>query len=99
MANLRKNPTATVLVDTGSRWRELQGVMMRGKAKVLENAAEENADNWLKDAQLNLGQKHGLEKNGEIQPYEATASGNSRRWIVFEPVTIVSWDNSKLGDT
>lgn len=96
IANLRKNPTATVLVDIGTHWRELQGVMMRGRAKILESKAEEMADRSLRDAQLNLGQKHGLEKNGEIQPYGVTASGRSRRWIVFEPTTIVSWDNSKL---
>lgn len=26
----------------------------------------------------------------------AAAAGKSRRWIVFTPQTIVSWDNAKL---
>lgn len=96
VVNLRRNQTATVLVDVGSAWRELQGIMMRGTAKVLETEAEESADPWLPDAQLNLGEKHGMMKDGEIQPYRQSASGNTRRWIVFSPETVVSWDNSRL---
>lgn len=96
IANLRRNPTATILVDTGEAWRELQGIMLRGKAKVLETEADEQADALLGAAQLNLGAKHGMIENGETKPYSATASGRSRRWIVFTPHSVVSWDNSKL---
>ena len=96
VANLRRNPTATVLVDVGDAWRELQGIMMRGEAKVLESEADEKADPFLAQAQLNLGKKHGLTKDGAHEPYAPSASGRSRRWIVFTPRTVVSWDNSKL---
>lgn len=96
VANLRRTPTTTILVDIGEAWRELKGVMLRGEAKVLETAGEEQADPDLFKAQLNLGFKHGLNEEGEIQPYRATASGNSRRWIVFTPKKVVSWDNAKL---
>jgi nitroimidazol reductase NimA-like FMN-containing flavoprotein (pyridoxamine 5'-phosphate oxidase superfamily) len=96
VANLRRNPTATVLVDTGEKWRELKGIMMRGRARVLENAEEEAADEHLAEAQENLGTKHGLKRNGVTAPYTATASGRSRRWIVFWPETVVSWNNEKL---
>ena len=40
VVNLRRNATATILLDIGSSWRDLQGIMMRGQAKVLENEAE-----------------------------------------------------------
>ena len=96
VVNLRRETTATVLVDVGASWRKLQGIMMRGQAKVLENQTEEDADEWLREAQLDLGAKNDLRKAGVIQPYAASASGKSRRWIVFKPSTIVSWDNSKL---
>ncbi len=96
VANLRRNPTATVLVDTGTAWRELQGVMLRGRAWVLETAAEEQADPYLAEAQQDLGCKHGLKKDGKRAPYAPTASGRSRRWIVFEPKHQASWDNGKL---
>ena len=95
-ANLRRTPTATVLVDIGTTWRELQGIMLQGTAKVLETAKDEASDPHLAQARLNLGQKHGLSENGQTASYAATASGNSRRWIAFLPEKIVSWDNAKL---
>ena len=91
IANLRKSATATVLVDTGEAWRELTGVMIHGRAVVLEDDAAERADPDLAEARQNLAEKHRLDA-----PYGATASGRSRRWIVFTPNRFVSWDNSKL---
>lgn len=96
IANLRRNPTATVLVDVGGAWRELKAVMFQGTAKVLETSEDEQADPHLAEAQLDLGRKAGLTKDGQIVPHRATAAGRSRRWIVFTPGTVVSWDNAKL---
>lgn len=96
IANLRRNPTATVLVDRGEQWRELKGVMLRGEARVLEDAEAEAADPHLAEARANLGAKHGLKKNGAAASYEASAAGRSRRWIVFTPRSVVTWDNGKL---
>jgi nitroimidazol reductase NimA-like FMN-containing flavoprotein (pyridoxamine 5'-phosphate oxidase superfamily) len=97
VANLRRNQTATVLVDVGDAWRELKGVMMRGRARVLEDAAAEAADPHLEEAQLNIGAKSGLKADdGKVKPHAVSASGRSRRWIVFEPEKIVSWDNARL---
>ena len=97
VANLRRSPTATVLVDVGEAWRELKGIMMRGSARVLEDQAAEAADLGLAAARLNLGEKHGLrDETGGVKGYDATARGRSRRWIVFTPEKIVSWDNARL---
>jgi len=97
IANLRRNATATVLVDVGDSWRALKGIMMRGQARVLEDAAAERADPHLEAARLNLGEKHGLrDEAGAVKAYDATASGRSRRWIVFTPRRTVSWNNERL---
>ena len=97
VANLRRNPTATVLVDVGDAWRELKGVMIRGRAHVLEDAAAEAADPHLAEAQMNIGAKSGLrDEEGNIKPHAVGASGRSRRWIVFAPERLVSWDNAQL---
>ena len=97
IANLRRDARATILVDTGSAWRELRGIMMRGSAAVLEDADAEQGDPHLQSACENLGEKHGLKgQDGKPAAYQATAAGRSRRWIVFTPHKIVSWDNSKL---
>jgi len=96
IANLRRDSRATVLVDAGSAWRELRGVMMHGNAVVLEDADAERADPDLAAACTNLGRKHGLVNTaGEPLAYQPTASGRSRRWIVFTPRRTISWDNSK----
>ncbi len=97
IANLRRTSTATVLVDVGEGWRELKGIMMRGQAHVLEDAEAEAADAHLAAARLNLGEKHGLrDEAGTLKAYDATASGRSRRWIVFVPGRVVSWNNERL---
>jgi len=96
VANLRRQSRCTILVDTGEAWRELKGIMMRGSARVLEDASAETADEDLMSAQLNLGDKHNLMKNGVTEPYSQSASGKSRRWIVFTPEKVVSWNNNKL---
>lgn len=97
VANLRRNSTATVLVDIGEAWRELKGVMLRGHALVLEDQEAEQADPGLAAARLNLGEKHGLrDESGRTKGYGATAAGRSRRWIVFTPEKVVSWDNARL---
>ena len=100
VANLRRNPSCTVLVDTGDSWPTLQGIMVQGVATVLEDLASETAHKHLDAARYNLGVKHNLTRDGQTLPYAASASGASRRWIVIRPEHIVTWDNQKLqGDT
>lgn len=97
VVNLRRNTRATVLVDAGQQWRTLTGVMMRGQAVVLEDTVAEAADPFLARAQFNIGAKSGLkDKSGALVPHAASASGYSRRWIVFSPEKVVSWNNARL---
>jgi hypothetical protein len=44
IANLRRSPVCTVLVDRNERYAELEGAMFQGHATVLENAEQEDAD-------------------------------------------------------
>ena len=93
IANLRRNPAATVLVDLNERFPELQGIMLQGRAAVLEDEAAEKADPHLEEARLQMGQKYGQPEGR----HAATAAGRSRRWVVLEPDHTVTWDNFKLG--
>jgi nitroimidazol reductase NimA-like FMN-containing flavoprotein (pyridoxamine 5'-phosphate oxidase superfamily) len=99
IANLRRNPVATVLVDRNEKFPELVGAMFQGRAEVLEDAAAEAADPALARAQEQIATKyrggHG-EPRGEALP-RSTARGRSMRWIRFTPNRLVSWDNHKLG--
>ena len=100
VANLRRNPTCTVLVDRNERFPELQGAMFQGHATVLQNAGEEDADPHLEEIRWQLGAKyaggHGEPLSAEPVRYPLTAAGRSARWVVFQPDRLITWDNHKL---
>ncbi len=98
VVNLRRNPTATILVDRNERFPELQGAMFQGKATVLEDAEAEAADPHLEEVRWQMGRKYagGHGESAEPKRNDSTARGRNWRWIRFEPTHIVTWDNFKL---
>ena len=99
VVNVRRNPTCTVLLDRNERFPELQGVMMRGEAAVLEDAEAEAADPHLASVRAQMGRKYNGGHSAPVEdppPNGATARGRNRRWIVFTPRKTVTWDNQKL---
>ena len=96
--NLRRNPAATVLVDRNERFPELQGVMLQGRATVLEDPDAENADPHLEEARVQMGAKYaaGREQPGDGAKNTSSARGRNWRWVVLEPEKTVTWDNTKL---
>jgi hypothetical protein len=98
--NLRHDPRCTVLVDRAERYRELQGIMIQGQARLLEDAAAEDADPDLPEVRRIYGVKyhggHGEQASGEPQPMVASARGRSWRWVAITPSHVVTWDNNKL---
>ena len=89
VVNLRRSPDCTVIVDRNEKFPELQGIMIQGKARVLEDEAAERAEPHLEDARNQMSRKYGG-KN------ESTARGRNRRWIVLVPERTVTWDNFKI---
>jgi nitroimidazol reductase NimA-like FMN-containing flavoprotein (pyridoxamine 5'-phosphate oxidase superfamily) len=100
IANLRRDPVCTVLVDRNERYPELQGAMFQGQATVLEDAKAEKADPHLEDVRWQMGTKyaggHGEPASGDRVRYPPTASGRSARWVVVAPDRLITWDNFKL---
>lgn len=99
VANLRRTPVATVLVDRNERFPELQGAMFQGRATVLEDAAAEEADPSLREAQLQMGDKYsgGHGETGHTDYTTRTGRGRHWRWVRFTPDRVITWDNFKLG--
>ena len=101
IANLRRRPECTVIVDRNEKFPELQALMFQGRATVLEDAAAEEADPHLAEARVQMGRKynggHGHPPVDDPPPNTATAGGRSRRWIVVVTERTVTWDNFKLG--
>ena len=102
VANLRRNPSCTVIVDRNEKFPELQAIMLQGTARVLEDAAAEQAEPGLHAARAQISSKynggHGQPAVDDPPPNAATAGGKDRRWIVFTPEKQVTWDNYKLAD-
>jgi len=98
IANLRRNPVATVLVDRNERFPELQGAMFQGEATVLEDAEAERADPHLVAAQMGMGEKYqgGHGESGRTDYTARGARGRHWRWVRFTPRHVVTWDNTKL---
>ncbi len=100
VANLRRNPECSIIVDRNEKFPELQAVMLQGKATVLEDAAAEAADEHLDEARAQMGRKynggHGQPAVEDPPPNSATARGSNGRWMVFTPDSQVTWDNFKL---
>lgn len=98
IANLRRNPVATVLVDRNERFPELQGAMFQGRAVVLEDSAAEAADPNMEEIRLQMGKKYagGHGESAEPRRNESTARGRHWRWVRFEPTRVVTWDNKKI---
>jgi nitroimidazol reductase NimA-like FMN-containing flavoprotein (pyridoxamine 5'-phosphate oxidase superfamily) len=105
IANLRRNPVCTVLVDRNERFPELQGAMFQGRATVLETTEDEAADTALDAVRSQMGVKY-AGGHGEPKPddpsalaglrMEASARGRSWRWVVFTADHLITWDNHKL---
>ncbi|MGD8416866.1 MAG: pyridoxamine 5'-phosphate oxidase family protein [Pseudomonadales bacterium] len=102
VVNLRRDPTCTVIVDRNEKFPELQAIMMQGKAHVLEDADAEAADPHLAEARVQMGRKynggHGQPPAEDPPPNAASARGRNGRWMVFEPESVVTWDNFKLAN-
>jgi nitroimidazol reductase NimA-like FMN-containing flavoprotein (pyridoxamine 5'-phosphate oxidase superfamily) len=98
MANIRRNPDCTVLLDGGDRYPELHGIMMHSTARILEDADAEKLDPFLESVVRDgMGKKYAEgEAPGAGKRNESTAF-RDWRWIVIEPSRNLTWDNRKLG--
>jgi len=100
IVNLRRNSNCTIIVDRNVKFPELQGVMMQGQAKILEDAEAEARDPNLAEIRQQMGLKYsggrGQPADSQPPPFAASARGRSRRWVVVTPEHVVSWDNFKL---
>ena len=89
--NLRRDPRVTALVEAGEQYDELRGVMIRGKAEIVEERP------LVEDVQVAFARKYmaGPFPEGAEELIRARAAKRVAIRIVPERVT--SWDHAKLG--
>ncbi len=91
--NLRRDPRVALLVEAGEVYQELRGVVMYGKAEVIDDV-ERVIDTLIAANKLHAG--------GDAEQTRAIREGmrknaSKRALIRLRPERIVSWDHAKLG--
>lgn len=89
--NLRRDPRLTCLVETGTRYDELRGVQIKGRAILNDDRATVQRVGESIYARYSGGTLNDATR-------QMVAAQAAKRVLVFvEPVEIVSWDHRKLG--
>jgi PPOX class probable F420-dependent enzyme len=83
--NIRRNPKVGLMVETGSTYAELKGVMVRGTCEIIDNTATVRAA---------MRRRRGEGVRGS---QGAADSAPKRVLLKVTPHSIVSWDHAKLG--
>lgn len=90
IVNVRRNPRVALLVESGERYDELKGVLLRGDAEVIED------DALCVHVLMKIHTKHmGALATGVEEVMRAQA--RKRVVLKLTPERIVSWDHRKLG--
>ncbi len=93
--NLRRDPRATVLVETGHEYTELRGVMIEAEAEL-----HTDFDTVLAFAEeLAVRYSDGISSVEGDAKKALEAQAPKRVAIRFAEVRVSSWDHSKLGGT
>jgi PPOX class probable F420-dependent enzyme len=89
VANLRRNPTITCMVEDGKAYNELRGVQIVGNAEIFEERDR------LLEMGKSLFERHVGPYTDEMLP-AVEMMLNKRVGIKVNPVRIASWDHTKL---
>jgi PPOX class probable F420-dependent enzyme len=92
VANLRRDPRMTVLMEDGDRYEELRGVELVGTGVVLDERE-----------QVMTVARSVVERYMDVKPEDAAAAAeilaNKRVAVAMTVDRVVSWDHRKLGGT
>jgi len=87
VVNVRRNPRVAVMVEAGDSYAELQGVMIRGRCEIIEDA----------EAVREAFATRTEERTNRPPSAGAVASAPKRVVLKIVPQRTVSWDHRKLG--
>lgn len=90
--NIERDPRVTLLVEAGSSYAELRGVMIEGRAGI-----ERDPDRTLATMiEANAGSGHALPDPARIPPEVKERMVGKRVLVTVRPERFVSWDHGKL---
>jgi nitroimidazol reductase NimA-like FMN-containing flavoprotein (pyridoxamine 5'-phosphate oxidase superfamily) len=97
IVNLRRDSKIAVLVEEGKQFDKLQGAMIKGEAKLVDDA------DYCLDLYVGLANRYsffsgvepGATPEEEVREYFAGFAAKQTA-VIVEPIEIVSWDYRKL---
>jgi PPOX class probable F420-dependent enzyme len=100
VVNLRRNAHAAVMVESGKTYNTLKGVMVRGRANIIEDTEKvlevlSLVSRRMAQATTTMNQKGGTEVSDPITQ-QARQLAAKRVVIRIHPEKWASWDHSKL---
>jgi len=89
VVNARRNPKVAVMVESGIKYNDLRGVMIRGRCEIIEDADEV----WKVMREIRE-----FQEGGTPPPANAVVQERAKKRSVLKiiPEKITSWDHSKL---
>lgn len=91
VANIRRDPRVTLLVEGGSSPEDFRAVQIRGRAEVLDNPGDSEK------AGLLLFERYSTEPLTDQARQYAQMLASIRATVVIKAERVVSWDHRKLG--
>lgn len=97
VVNLRRDPRLTVLVERGEAYAELQGVMIEGTARLVQDPA------YVLALYAKLAAKYAMvgSEPRRLGPEELQVAfgrhAPNNTAVIVEPERVTSWDHTKLG--
>lgn len=89
VVNIRRNPKVAVMIESGKRYDELKGLMIRGRCEVIDDPDEV----WKIMREIRTFQEGGVPP-----PADAVVQARAPKRAVLKiiPEKVASWDHSKL---
>ena len=88
VVNIRRNPQVGLMIETGSRYDEYRGVMIRGRCEVIEETAQVAA----------IMRESRAKATGESSQSRDDALSRAPKRVLLKitPEKVASWDHTKL---
>jgi PPOX class probable F420-dependent enzyme len=96
--NLRRDPRATLQVESGESYEELRGVMFEADTELIEGPEQIAAVGLRLTLRYAPGELSAEEAPPELRDFVA-AQARKRVALRFRPTKTVSWDHGKLAGT
>ncbi len=87
--NIRRNPRVGLMIETGQKYTDFRGVMIRGHCEIIEDPGL--VETTIREIAVRQV------RSGVVPQKEAVASARKRVVLKVTPEKVASWDHTKLG--